>query len=163
MTGEGITNLSRGIFLFVSLLLLTVSCKLDSRYSFNEALPPEGWNKYNRPSFTVELSDTLSAYDLRFSIRNSHNYPYRNIFLFVGTSSPTGQYLKDTIEFQLADEKGNWYGKGLGDIHNLTVPYKTNVLFTTAGEYTFQIQHGMRTENLEGIIDVGLIIKKRDN
>ena len=112
--------------------------------------------------FTVEISDTLSAYDILFSIRNNHNYPYRNLFLFVTTKSPTGQFLKDTIEYQIADEKGNWYGKGLGDIHNLSVPYKDNVLFTVPGEYSFKLQHGMRTENLEGIIDIGLIIKKRD-
>lgn len=161
MTITGKAKFHLPIFLIIILGLLT-SCNLNNRYSFNETLPLEGWSKYYKPLFEVELRDTLTSYDLMFSIRNDHTYAYRNLFLFVTTTSPSGQILKDTLEYQLADEKGMWYGRGLGDIHNLSVPYKTNVLFTKAGQYSFKIEHGMRTDILEGIIDVGLVIKKRD-
>jgi gliding motility-associated lipoprotein GldH len=145
------------------IIVLTWSCKMGQRYSFNEEIPPEGWSKYNKPEFIAEIDDTLTSFDILFSIRNSHEYPYRNLFLFVTTTSPAGQFIKDTIEYQLADIKGNWYGSGLGDIHNLSVPYKMNVLFPVSGEYSFRIEHGMRADRLEGIVDVGLIIRESDS
>lgn len=162
MTDTGKTKIPNILF-FILLSTIAVSCNLKNRYSFNESFPPDGWSKYNKPRFNVEINDTISSYDLLFSIRNNHNYPYRNLFLFVSTTSPDGRSIKDTVEYQLADEKGRWYGKGLGDLHNIAVPYKTNVLFPVSGEYLFQIEHGMRTDKLEGIVDVGLIIKERDN
>jgi len=163
MTVEG-KNKYFSTLCILLLVALGSSCNGGShRYSFNEDLPPDGWSKYNKPEFRAEIDDTSSSFDILFSIRNSHEYPYRNLFLFVTTTSPSGQFIKDTIEYQLADNKGKWYGKGLGDIHNLSVPYKNNVIFPVPGEYSFRLEHGMRSDRLEGIVDLGLIIKKRDN
>ena len=55
--------------------------------------------------------------------------PFRNIYLFVTTTSPDGKTITDTLQYNLADEKGKWYGKGFGDIHELNLPYKSNVYF----------------------------------
>lgn len=163
---EEMTKIARtdkqGILIFIILTLVAFSCNTDKRYAINEVFPPDGWSKFNRPEFNIGINDTLSSYDILFSIRSNHKYPYRNLFLFVTTTSPEGISIKDTIEYQLADEKGRWYGKGLGDIYNLTLPYKTNVIFPVPGEYRFKIEQGMRTDMLEGIIDLGLIIKERD-
>lgn len=161
MTKTGRTDI-RNILIFIFLALLTLACKRGNRYSANEAFPPEGWSKYKQPEFNIEINDTLSSYDILFSVRNSHKYPYRNLFLFVTTTSPEGILLKDTVEYQLASEKGIWYGKGIGDLYNLTLPYKINVIFPVPGEYRFKIEQGMRTDMLEGMVDLGLIIKERD-
>jgi gliding motility-associated lipoprotein GldH len=161
MTKTGRTD-TRNILILISLTLLTLSCNRGKGYYANEEFPPEGWSKFNRPEFSFEIDDTLSAYDILFSVRSSHNYPYRNLFLFVTTTSPEGISIKDTVEYQLASEKGNWYGKGIGDLYNLSLPYKINVLFPVPGEYRFKIEQGMRTESLEGMVDLGLIIKERD-
>ena len=150
------------LLIIIGLLHISSSCLRSNSFSFNEELPLEGWSKFHKPVFTAEITDTLNAYNILLSLRNSHEYPYRNIFLFITTSSPEGVSIKDTIEYQLADEKGSWYGKGLGDIHNLAVSYKSNILFPSAGEYIFKIEQGMRTDNLKGILDVGLIIRKKE-
>ena len=57
-----------------------------------------------------------------------HHIPFRNIYLFVTTTSPDGKSITDTLQYNLADEKGKWYGKGFGDIHELKLPYKSNVI-----------------------------------
>lgn len=93
-------------------------------------------------------------------IRTGSVYPYRNIYLFVTASTPDGKTITDTLQYDLADEKGNWYGKGFGDIHALNLPYKTNVYFPLKGTYMFKIQHGMRIENLTGVYDIGLKVEK---
>ena len=111
-------------------------------------------------AFDAQITDTTALKNIFFTIRTGADYPFRNIFLFVSTFSPDGHRLTDTLEYFLADDKGNWYGKGFGDIHELKLPYRASVYFPTAGEYKFRIQHGMRAEDLKGVYDIGLRIEK---
>lgn len=148
--------------LVILFALLLSSCNHKDNFAFNEQLPDTGWSRFYKANFYAEVADSALAYDISVSLRNSYEYPFRNIFLFITTTSPSGQSIRDTIEYQLADERGDWYGKGLGDLHNLTLPYRTNVLFPSSGEYKFTIEQGMRKDNLIGIVDVGLIIKRRE-
>ena len=77
------------------------------------------------------------------------------------TTSPDGKSITDTLEYQLADEKGRWLGKGLGDINELRLPYKTNIFFPVTGTYRIRVQHGMRAEDLKGVYDFSLRVEKR--
>lgn len=114
----------------------------------------------NVPVFEVPVTDTICSNNIIFTIRTGSSYPYRNIYLFVTTSSPDGKNITDTLQYNLADEKGEWYGKGFGDIHELNLPYKSNVYFPLKGTYQFKIQHGMRIEDLNGVYDFGLRVAK---
>lgn len=112
------------------------------------------------PVFKVNINDTLNSNNLFLTIRTGPEYPFRNIFLFVTATSPDGKKLTDTLQYYLADDKGKWYGKGFGNLKELKLPYKSNVFFPVSGEYLFKIQHGMRTEELSGVYDIGLRIEK---
>jgi gliding motility-associated lipoprotein GldH len=80
----------------------------------------------------------------------------------VKTTFPNGKFSTDTLECILADEKGKWLGKGLGDIYDNQIPFKRNVRFPQAGTYVFEIQQGMRSDNIPLIMDVGLRIEKAE-
>ena len=88
-------------------------------------------------TLAIPVSDTINSTNIFFTIRTGSEYPFRNIFLFVTTTSPDGKIVTDTLEYDLADEKGNWYGKGFGDIHELKLPYRSNVFFPMKGTYQF--------------------------
>ncbi len=120
----------------------------------------ETWKLMDIPAFKVPITDTLNSNNVIFTIRNGSSYSFRNIYLFVTTTSPDGKKITDTLQYYLADEKGKWYGRGFGDIHELNLPYKSNVYFPLKGTYVFKIQHGMRVENLNGVYDFGLRIEK---
>jgi gliding motility-associated lipoprotein GldH len=120
----------------------------------------ETWKLSDITAFKVPITDTLNCNNVFFTIRNGSSYPFRNIYLFVTTTSPDGKRITDTLQYNLADEKGKWYGKGFGDIHELNLPYKSNIYFPLKGTYEFKIQHGMRVENLKGVYDFGLRIEK---
>ena len=111
-------------------------------------------------TFEVPITDTLTSNNVIFTIRNGSSFPFRNIYLFVSTTSPNGKKITDTLQYNLADAKGKWFGRGFGDIHELNLPYKSNVFFPLKGTYEFKIQHGMRTETLKGVYDFGLRIEK---
>jgi gliding motility-associated lipoprotein GldH len=129
-------------------------------FTGSAVMPSNIWQLDNIPDFSIPVDDTLSSNNISFSIRTGSSYPFRNIYLFVTTFSPDGEKITDTLNFYLADEKGNWYGKGFGDIHELKLPYKSNVYFPLKGIYRIKVQHGMRTEDLKGVYDLGVRIEK---
>ena len=145
------------VILFINL----TSCNPGISYTDSEKIPGYVWNASNIISFEVPVSDTINTFDINLIIRTDNSYPYRNLFLFIRTTSPEETSIIDTIEYFLADEKGNWHGSGLGDVNDLSVPFKTNILFPDEGTYTFNIQHGMRDQNLDGVTDIGIQIRKR--
>jgi len=149
------------IFLIAALILLTLSsCNSNVIYTDEAVMPDMTWNLFNTPEFRFPVSDTTKNTNVFFTIRTGSQYPFRNIFLFVTTSSPDGRYVTDTLEYEVADEKGNRLGKGFGDIHELKLTYRKNVFFPVRGTYIFKIQHGMRNADLKGIYDVGMRVEK---
>jgi gliding motility-associated lipoprotein GldH len=161
-TGSSMTGkINRSFLLSVSsLAFLLVSCGRNVVFTDAKMLPESIWKVEDIKDFRVPVSDTLNSSNIFFTIRTGTAYPFRNIYLFVTTSSPDGRTLTDTLQYNLADEKGEWFGKGFGDIHELNLPYRTNVFFPAKGTYVFKIQHGMRTEDLKGVYDIGLRIEK---
>jgi len=146
--------------LIMTFLLLLLSCKSRVIYTNSVAMAEETWKLMDISDFKVPITDTVNSNNVFFTIRNGSSYPFRNIYLFVTTTSPDGEKITDTLQYNLADEKGKWFGKGFGDIHELNLPYKSNIFFPKKGTYEFKIQHGMRVENLKGVYDFGLRIEK---
>jgi len=129
---------------------------------FNEAqdMPGKTWGLSDVPVFSFPVDDTLNSNNISFSIRTGSSYPFRNIYLFVTTISPRGAVLTDTLQYNLADEKGRRYGKGFGDVRELTLPFRLNVYFPVKGTYTVKVQHGMRLQDLKGVYDFGMRVDR---
>ena len=147
------------VLILTSLVLLS-SCNSNVVFTDSLEMPGRTWKLLDIPAFKIPVTDTLNSNNVFFTIRTGSSYPFRNIYLFVTTTSPDGKSITDTLQYNLADEKGKWYGKGFGDIHELNLPYKTNIYFPVKGSYQFKIQHGMRVEDLKGVYDFGLRIEK---
>jgi gliding motility-associated lipoprotein GldH len=147
-------------FVIIIISLLILACDPNRVYEENTLIAEHNWNRNDILQFTVNITDTVGSYNLYVNIRNGGSYSYRNLFLFIDTYAPTGQWVRDTIECVLANEKGKWLGSGLGDIYSIQIPYKKNVRFPYPGMYTFKFEQAMRTEELSNVYDVGLRIEK---
>jgi len=156
-----IKRINRNLILFLpASFLILLSCSNNVVYTDSVEMTDNAWPLMNLPEFRVTITDTLNSNNLFFILRTGSDYPFRNIFLFVTATSPEGRNITDTLQYYLADDKGKWYGKGFGDIHELNLPYKTNVFFPSKGKYVFKIQHGMRNEDLMGVYDIGFRIER---
>jgi len=152
-------NRQLNVVILISVVFLT-ACNSDTIYSDSVAMPDKTWRLTDIPTFQVPVTDTIYNADVSFLIRTGSDYPFRNIYLFVTIVSPDGKSISDTLQYDIADEKGNWKGKGFGDIHELNLPYKSNVFFPLKGLYLFKIRHGMRTGDLKGVYDFGIRLEK---
>jgi gliding motility-associated lipoprotein GldH len=151
-------------FLKTSLLLLAVlffaACDSKRVFEQNTEIPNNVWNVKNVVKFDVDVNDIKTPTNFYVNVRNADGFPYSNLYLYIKTTMPNGQISNDTLECVLADETGKWLGNGMGDIYDNQIPFKRNVRFPVTGKYTFEMQHGMRVEDLPLIMDVGLRIEK---
>lgn len=155
--------LKKSVSLFVFIAILSAvfySCNPNTVYNQNVTLPAEGWYKNNAIAFNVNIHDSLDTYKFVLNIRNSINYRFSNLYIFLTTEFPNGNISRDTIECILANDEGKWLGKGWGDIKENDIVLKSVLRFPLTGNYKFLVQHAMRTDTLTGINDVGLSIIK---
>lgn len=139
------------------------ACDDNRVFEENKELPDNTWSSSNVLKFDVSIVNKEIPTNFYINVRNADGYPYNNLFLFIKTTFPSGKMSNDTLECVLADENGKWLGSGMGDIYDNQIPFKKNVLFPEMGKYTFEIQHGMRAENVPLIMDIGLRIEKAEN
>jgi gliding motility-associated lipoprotein GldH len=144
--------------------LLLMGCADHVVHQDTMAIPGGAWHRDQVPEFAFEVTDTVSKHDLFIDIRHTGDYPFSDLFLFVDLHGPGDRHLRDTVECLLADPTGRWYGRGLGfifaDRYQAHVLYKLGNRFPTAGRYTMRLEQAMRTEELPGILDVGISVER---
>ena len=151
------SNLILGLFW---VLIMISACSRKSIYQEVYDIKKGEWAKNQVVKFDIPVYDTVNGYNILLEIRNTNEYPYSNLFLFVTTYSPNKAVKKDTIEVTLADDKGKWLGRGLGGIRSNGVMFKNNIRFPVTGTYKVEVVQGMRDDVLQGIIDFGLNVQR---
>jgi len=154
----------RNSLIVIGLLFLVAatSCKINSIYEKSEDIPKEEWNKNLAVKFDIPVTDTINGYRIVVNVRNSNEYPYSNLFLFISTQSPQGASIRDTLEITLADDKGKWLGKGFGGVWSSETAMRNNMVirFPASGIYKVEVYQAMRDDVLKGIKDIGLRVEK---
>ena len=151
-----------GVIFGLLLLLFCVSaCDTKTIYDENLTIPEEAWCSTMPAYFMVDVADTLTYNTLYLTVSNTVNYKYQNIYFFVTLLLPNGQVARDTVNCDLANDYGEWYGKGMGKTKTLQFPYRTNFLFPYTGTYKFYIEQAMRDDTLKGIKAIGLKIEQK--
>ena len=148
------------LLVFFGVILFSCSkTRYENYYSFNN----KGWNTDTIISFKYTIVDTVNKYDMRLKIRHTVNYEFQNLFLFLDGAN------KDTIEINLANKMGKWIGSGISDIREVEYVFDKKREFDKKGDYELKVEQAMRygsldkIENLEHILDVGLIISDNND
>jgi len=140
-------------------VLFLTSCSKSAFFEENQHLVSETWKQRDTLSFEVQVTDTIHLFDFYINVRNSTDYRYRNLYLFIITRFPGGGIARDTVECLLAAADGKWYGKGMGKIKDNRILFKNAVRFPHTGTYHIEIEQAMREKQLAGIRDVGVRIE----
>ena len=139
----------------VVLAAFLTSCKNDIVYSRFVPVSSEKWAIDSVASFEYAITDANPDYRMLVYERHTERYPYQNMWLFVGDSLHC-----DTIEFYLADDRGQWLGNKHHGFIEMPVLLEENYHFADTGTYYMTIQHGMRDSVLRGITYIGLDIAR---
>jgi len=142
---------------------LFCSCGNNSFYNENHTFGDSHWNLKDTIRFSVKMSDVNPAYNIYLTVRNTSKYESMNMWVYVDCISPKGIVVRDTINCFLADKRGYWLGRSVGELYATKHYLKRNILFEENGNYEFSIIHAMRTDDLKGINDIGISIEKLEN
>ena len=151
------------IFLLALGTLVLESCGEKAVFEKNAKIEDHTWSLNDTLSFIFNIIDTSQYYDINVNVRSGGLYEYSNIYLFLKIEAPNGSQLEDKMQIILADNMGKWYGKGLGDIKFLSSPYRSHVKFIMPGIYKLSMVHGMRTNELDHIFDMGIKVSIADS
>ena len=144
----------------LAFVCMVFSCTNNALYFEYASVNENGWMKDSTCRYEISVNNTDELYNMYINTRNTGNYPYQNLWLFITEMGPDSVVKHDTINFYLADEFGMWLGKGVGHAYNMPVLYRQNFKFQQKGVYKFEIGQGMRDSMLLGISDVGIKVEK---
>ena len=122
-------------------------------------------------SMKFEIKDTIDfTSNIYFYIRNNNDYPFSNIFLIASVKSNQNIYEIDTLEYTMANNKGEWLGKGFSMIKESKLSWKRSWKPNFPPPYFFEIKQANRKigqiradKKLVGILTFGLSIEKTLN
>jgi len=150
--GKVITSI---LLLMLSIFTLQ-SCDQNRYFEQDTEISHEKWAAGDQKTFSLDISDTTSLFNFYLNIRNTNDYPFANIYVFIDTKFPDAEVARDTIELQLADIHGKWLGTGSGKYRYNNFILRKGMRFVQTGTYEFRIEQGMRKDSLSGISDVGI-------
>lgn len=150
-----IISVSAAVCILSAIAVLFSSCRNDIIYSQFSPIPSEKWHVDSVKQFDYTIADTTADYRMLIYVRHTERYPYQNMWLFIDDG-----FGADTIEFYLADDRGQWLGDKKHGFVEMSVLLEEAKQFPDTGTYHMSIRHGMRDSVLRGVTDIGLEIRK---
>ena len=149
------------VIIILLLSLSFASCAKIDLFEKQANIPGQKWFYDNVPSFTFNITDTVSLYNVYIVLRHTDSYNYNNVWLQLGSKVPGDTMHFQNINLSLASDAGGWEGTGTDDIFDVRKLITPGpVPFKKAGNYTFTVSQIMRENPLKNVLSVGLRIEK---
>lgn len=113
-------------------------------------IPDCGW--LYGDTVVIRLGTQTDAPAPALALRHTDEYPYRNLWLEISQELDSATTLRDTVNIELCNAYGRWYGNGFGGSYQIAFPLPRNV-----SVHEVCIRHIMRVDTLRGITDVGIV------
>ncbi|MDO5524019.1 MAG: gliding motility lipoprotein GldH [Bacteroidia bacterium] len=146
---------------FLLVLLPFSACEQKELYFKFQPIRGETWNSRNVVDFRLDSVNALpeKQYAVSVEIVSNNQYPYQNLWLCMEQNITDTTFVNDTLEVKITDLYGKRLGTGGAALHQLSVPYKKNVVLDSARSYLIRVRHIMSDEFLPGIEQIGLRIQ----
>ena len=149
-----------GLLFSALLIIFFLGCDNKKVFEENSEIPASLWDQDQIVPFQFNIADTSLGYNILLNIRHTGLYQYRNIWIKVYSTIPSGKKSEKMVELMLAQPDGKWLGSGMGDIWDNSILVQKNVKFPLTGNYKMELQQYMRKEKLPFIMDVGVRVEK---
>ena len=152
-------------FVRLSLVLLFSAClscnPTIGTFEKNITIPDHTWKSSFKPEITFEIEDTGSRYNLYLVIRHMDAYRYNNIWVNVEMQFPGDTVRSQSLDLRLATDDRGWLGSGMDDVfeHRVLITKEPQYL-QRKGIYRFRLEHLMREDPLEYVMNVGIRVEK---
>lgn len=146
---------SNSIWGAVLLATIISACESKVAYDRYDDVSVAGWNKTDSLRFDIPPVDTTGTYSMEGGLRINGAFPFMSITLIVNTTIPNRHIARtDTVTCQTISKNGKPIGKGV-NFFQTRFPI-TNMQLTKGDSLHITVRHGMRREELPGVINVGV-------
>ncbi len=145
------------IFAMLVLGVLLSSCSETPFYDKTYAFKDRVWEQPVKPKFTFKVEDTSKMYDLSVSVRTTTDYAFNNMWIFIGTETPSGQKVREPYEIHIANPDGSWSGTKTGTTVENVIWFRRRK-FPEKGTYHMTLEQGITEEKLREVLDIGIHI-----
>jgi gliding motility-associated lipoprotein GldH len=143
----------------MTLLLFFASCDETAYYQKSFGFKNNMWSQDVKPKFEVEFQDTTKLYDFVLTLRTTTDYKYSNLWIFLNSTPPVGESVREPYEIKTTFPDGSWIGKETGTIveHQLVfkrrrLPYK--------GKYKFVVEQAITEKTVDEVLDISLRVEE---
>ena len=146
------------MLLMIAALWLLTDCQpthLTEDAGF-KAIAAKGWAYGESFEFTPEYADSVGYTGVAVAVRHNNDYPYSNIWLELTSPQPGTDAMRiDTIDLEMADVYGHWYGRGAAMSYI--------IIDTLPGQYYYDrerpmsLRHIMRVDTVPDLTQVGVL------
>jgi gliding motility-associated lipoprotein GldH len=155
-------GMNRKIFFYLLPgLLFLASCNTIDLYEKVVPLKNFEWASSYKPEFRFSIKDTSVPYQVYIVLRHNDRYNWNNIWVNLYTEAPGDSIQKIQYELPLAN-KERWLGSAMDDVYEHRVLITPQpIYFKKAGDYKYKIEHSMREDPLQNVLNVGLRVEKK--
>lgn len=147
------------LILLIFLPMLTISCDRQLVYKEYRTFDNVSWNRLNILEFNVPVN-AGEELDFFLFLRHHTYFPYDNLFVNITFYSPSGDMRSAEYDFKLKDEKGKWLADGMGELWDIELPIRQNMLFAVSGVCKVRVENKYSKTETPGIVEIGLIARK---
>ncbi len=144
---------------FVLVALLLLGCNNTTIFKDYKKMDNISWNRFDIVEFEVPVKKGKPM-DFYLSLRHHTNMSYKFIDVNVTFFTPDGEMRSRDNHYRLIGTDLKWKGIGMGDLWDIDLPIRKEMLFNKSGVCKIKIENKMSRLETTGIIEVGLIVKK---
>lgn len=143
---------------YILILIFFSSCGSIDVYEKTKAFPEHEWKSKDSASFSFDIKDTASHYNLYMVLRHEDAYKKKNIWVDITVKAPDSTY-SIKREFNLADNT-HWLGAAMDDIIEHRININAMPIPLKKGNYGFVLKQAMREDPLEYVLNAGIRVEK---
>ena len=134
-----------------------ISCDSDRVYEDFNDMEEAFWHLDSIQTFTFEIEDSDTSYNLLATFRNASSYPFYNLYFQYTLKDSLEKILSQQLkQVDLFDPKtGKPNGSGLGDLFDHSFVLEEAYQFENRGTYALSFKQYMRRDTLPFILSVG--------
>jgi gliding motility-associated lipoprotein GldH len=119
--------------------------------------------RFGTSSFTFDIKDTASLYNIYVVFRHTDAYNFNNLWLNVTAIAPMDTAITQHLNLKLADNNNGWLGSGMDDIfeHRIKITRAPQGLKRVSIRLPYSTLCG--NEPLQHVMNVGIRVQKARN
>ena len=142
-------------------MLAATGCRQIDVYEKTANIPGHAWARNHKAVVELDVNDS-TYHDIVFIVRHTEKFKYNNIIATI-TIQDTAKNTKPLAFIQanipLVNKSGRWAGENMDDLYYHRVKIDPP-LFFKPGRYRFILQHEMKDNPLEHVLNAGVAIQK---